>query len=126
MNKNLMYALVSILFISCEQILEEDIQKKEVELIIPANGIRLSMQNVGFLWEGIDGAESYRLQIVNPDFTVPQTLVLDTLIHKKSFRQYLDLGKYEWRVRAENSAYQSDFTTYVFWVDTLNSSRISK
>ncbi len=126
MNKNLLYAAVLILFFSCEQILEEDIQKKEVELIIPANGIRLSIQNVGFLWEGIEGAESYRLQIANPDFNVPQTLLIDTLIRKKSFKHYLDIGRYEWRVRAENSVFQSKFSTFSFWVDSLNSSRIIK
>lgn len=115
--------LCVFLFASCEQILEKDIQKKKISLLVPADDIRSNIQSIGFLWEAMDGNNSYRLQIVQPDFEIPEALVLDTLISKNSFYQYLDLGKYEWRVRAENTAYQSEYSTRSLWVDSLNSSK---
>lgn len=107
--------LVLISFISCEEILiVDDISEKEVILTAPANNTTLSSSGVTLSWETIENAEKYQLQIATPNFEVPQQIVTDTLITKNSFTQQLNIGKYQWRVRAVNSAYETAYATRSF------------
>lgn len=97
-------------FISCEEILMvDDISKSEVLLTAPANNAVLSFSGITFSWENVESAEKYQLQIATPNFETPQQVVLDTIVTKNTFTQQLNIGKYEWRVKAINSAYE---TTY--------------
>lgn len=96
--------------ISCEEILMvDDISKKEVTLTAPANNAALSTSGVTFSWETVEGTDKYQLQIATPNFENPQQIVLDTLVTKNSFTQQLNIGKYEWRIKAVNSAYETAY-----------------
>ncbi|KFF02612.1 hypothetical protein [Flavobacterium reichenbachii] len=104
------YLLIALCFISCEEILiVDDISEKEVSLTAPANNAVLSFSGVTFSWETIDGADKYQLQIAAPSFENPQQIILDTIITKNSYTQQLNIGKYEWRIKAVNSAYESPY-----------------
>lgn len=102
--------LVLLTFISCEEILMvDDISKKEVSLTAPANNSALSSTGITFSWETVEGADKYQLQIAIPSFDSPQQIILDTLVTKNSYTQQLNIGKYEWRIRAVNSAYETAY-----------------
>ncbi|QSW87982.1 hypothetical protein J0383_17110 [Flavobacterium endoglycinae] len=113
MNKtSIKYLLFAIIFsfVSCEEILlVDDIYKKEVTLIAPANNSLLSSSGVTFSWEAVESADKYQLQIAIPNFETPKQIVLDTTVTKNSYTQQLNIGKYEWRIKAINSAYETAY-----------------
>lgn len=109
--------LIILSFVSCEEILiVDDITKKEVNLIAPGNNIALSSSGVTLSWDYVENADKYELQIATPNFDAPQQLVLDTLVSKNSFTQQLNIGTYEWRVKAVNSAYETAYTKRSFQI----------
>lgn len=129
MNKTAFYKYFTLLIIlictSCEEILlVSDISKKEVVLVAPVNSAILSSSGVTLSWNTIENADKYRLQIATPNFDTPQQLVLDTLVSKNSFTQQLNIGKYEWRVKAVNSAYETNYTNRSF--EILNNDDFQK
>ncbi|WP_281925784.1 hypothetical protein [Flavobacterium collinsii] len=111
------FFILMLSFISCEEILlVPDISKKEVTLVAPGNNVTLSSSGVTFSWDHVENADKYRLQIATPNFDAPQQLVRDTLVSKNSFTQQLNIGKYEWRVKAVNSGYETAYTKRSFEV----------
>lgn len=112
-------------FFSCEEILlVPDITKDEVTLVSPGNNTVLSSSGVTLSWNSIENADKYELQIATPTFDAPQQLVLDTLVSKNSFTQQLNIGKYEWRVKAVNSGYETPYTKRSF--EILNNEDFQK
>jgi len=104
-------------FISCEEILlVPDISKEEVVLTAPANNVTLSFSGVTLSWEPVENADKYHLQIATPNFDAAQKIVLDTIITKSSYTQQLNVGKYEWKVKAINSAYETTYSSRMFEV----------
>ncbi|SHM97124.1 hypothetical protein [Flavobacterium chilense] len=109
--------LIILSFFSCEEILlVDDISKEEVVLIAPGNNVALSSSGVTLSWDYVKNADKYKLQIATPNFDDPQQLVLDTLVSKNSFTRQLNIGKYEWRVKAVNSAYETAYTKRSFQI----------
>lgn len=107
--KCLLFAII-FSFVSCEEILlVDDISKKEVTLIAPANNSLLSSSGVTFSWEAVESADKYQLQIAVPNFEAPKQIILDTIVTKNSYTQQLNIGKYEWRIKAINSAYETAY-----------------
>lgn len=109
-----------ILIFGCNDILEEDVSAETIRLVSPANGIETDIQNIGFLWDKIENNNTYRLQVVTPNFQQPVSFLLDSLVNSNSFNLSLNPGEYQWRVRAENSAYFSDYSTNSFKIDSLS------
>ncbi|MCD0464992.1 hypothetical protein [Flavobacterium sp. ENC] len=119
MKKFQFYTSLSLIFLlslfSCEEILiVDDISKEEVTLIAPANNSVLFSTGASFSWNSIENAEKYRLQIAKPNFANPVEIVLDTLITKTSYTQQMNIGKYEWRVKAVNSGYETPYKSSAF------------
>ncbi|KDN54713.1 hypothetical protein [Flavobacterium seoulense] len=113
----LFFGFFLITVTSCEEILlETDISKKEVQLVAPANNISFNATGVTFTWEAVPDATKYRLQIAKPSFENPSQIVLDTTITATSFNQQLAIANYEWRVRALNSAYETNYSSRFFSV----------
>jgi len=109
--------LLAMCFISCEEILlVPDISKEEVVLTAPANNVTLSFSGVTLSWEPVENADKYHLQIATPNFDAAQKIVLDTIITKSSYTQQLNVGKYEWKVKAINSAYETTYSSRMFEV----------
>ncbi|WP_461587606.1 fibronectin type III domain-containing protein [Winogradskyella sp.] len=94
-----------------------DISNDQVEITAPSNNSTLTITNVNFSWESIHDAEQYKLQIATPSFEEANQVVLDTTIIATGFIQGLSTGDYQWRVRAENSDYQTVFTTQSFSIE---------
>lgn len=91
---------------SCEDILEEDISNDTVQIISPQNNQEIISNVVNFQWSELDGADKYRVQV----YSVDASLVVDSLVTQRNLSYPLSQGEYQWRVRGENSAYQSNYT----------------
>lgn len=112
----LLLALLS--FTSCDDIIEiEDISGRSVNVLAPTEGVVLDITDVIFSWTAVEDAEHYRLQVATPNFENATQIVSDTLITATSFTKTLSAGAYEWRVRAENSGYQTAYTTQNFSIE---------
>lgn len=99
---------------ACNDFFEVDISNKKVSLVVPADGVETEIVTQSFTWEELEGATSYRLMVVTPDFADAESLVLDTIITVTSFQKTLVPGSYEWRVRGENSAYKTEWSSAKF------------
>ena len=115
LNNTLILLMLTILLFSCDDILEEDITNDMVQTISPNEGATIDGNTVQFLWQNLDGADSYRIQIIKSN----QVFEIDSLISTTNFKVVLNSGTYQWRVRAENFAYNTDYTFPVnFSVET--------
>lgn len=104
-NKVLL-GLLCLTFYNCEDILEEDISNDIVYTIYPTQNVTIESNVVNFQWNVLDGADDYRLQV----FNTSQVKLVDTLISQAQIIIPLSEGSYQWRVRGENSAYQSTYS----------------
>lgn len=104
-NKFFFCTLALIMF-SCDDIFEEDITDDMVQIISPVNNAEIESNVVNFHWNGLDGADKYRIQIYSSN----QSMILDSLVRRESFTYALSGGDYQWRIRGENSAYESNYT----------------
>lgn len=115
-----LFVILAILLIilSCEEIIEvPDISEETVNVLAPGNGLVLTITDVNFAWMPIEEADQYKLQIATPSFEGATQIVLDTTIVTANFTKSLDIGNYEWRLRAENSGYQTVFSIQSFTIE---------
>lgn len=113
--------LCSIPLTSCKTIFEEDLTDKVVDLIIPTNNDTSYTNNVHFKWNEMEGATAYRLQIVEPSFANINTFILDSAIVAAEFFYPLSPGNYQFQIRGENSAYESEYVgPYSLYVDSVS------
>ena len=112
--------LIALFFVvvNCDDIIEvEDISKKEIVIHAPSDGSVLTDTIVNFSWQIVEESEKYKLQIATPDFETSTQIVLDTTIPVTNYTKKLALGIYEWRVRAENSGFQTNYKTQRFSIE---------
>nr|WP_320120048.1 hypothetical protein [uncultured Marinifilum sp.] len=102
-------SLLCLVLFACSDFTEEDLENDTLDLLGPADGTSTEIQTLTFWWDAVKGADKYRLQIAEPNFDEIVRLELDTLISTKQFEHTLFPGDFEWRVRAENSAYTTDY-----------------
>ncbi|WP_422103854.1 hypothetical protein [Winogradskyella sp.] len=103
--KLLCFLLIVVIY-SCDDILEEDITGDTVQIASPAEGQVVVGNTVQFLWQNLDGADNYRVQVLDQN----QTLALDSLVSQNLLEYNLNEGSYQWRVKGENFAYETEFT----------------
>lgn len=108
--RNTFLFLVLIVISGCKTFFEEDITNQTVAILSPARGTVTEIASQTFWWQKVEGAMKYRLQIVTPSFDSTEVLVLDTLVASDKFMVNLFPSVYEWRVRAENSGWQTPWT----------------
>ncbi|WP_396591864.1 hypothetical protein [Allomuricauda sp. R78024] len=111
-----MFLSCSLIFISCDDVFEEDISDDTIVSIAPKNEANLTGNAVQFRWSILEGADNYHLQIIGNQ----QKIVLDSLVETDIFEYQIDPGTYQWRVRGENFAYVTPYTFVS--VFTINSS----
>lgn len=126
----LQLTIISLFFLlcSCATWISEDISDETIVLLAPANNLSDSLQTKNFVWEEIEGALSYRLQIVSPSFDSISFIELDSLTTRTSFESTLAPGLYQWRVRGENEDFETLWTTYNFEIEStasLNGQKIT-
>jgi hypothetical protein len=117
MKKVVWFAVVLVLLMACEDIIGvEDISNRNVIILAPTNDAILNTTTISFNWDTLDDAEAYKLQIAAPDFENATAIVADTIVTVTNFSKALNPGNYQWRVRAENSGYQTAYRTLSFSV----------
>lgn len=111
---------------ACDDIVGvKDIEDKTVTILAPTNASVLDITDVTFSWEPLDDAEYYNLQIASPNFENAQQILLDSTVSVTSFSNQLDFGDYEWRIRAENSGYNTAYISQTFSVNANLAPNIS-
>ena len=108
----ILLGLLILTFYNCEDILEEDISDDIVFTIYPTQDLIIESNVVNFQWNTLEGADDYRLQI----FNTSQVKLVDTLIARTQITIPLSEGNYQWRVRGENSAYESTYSLPISFV----------
>lgn len=116
MKKNSILLLVIILFSNCEAIFVEDISDASLTILAPTQNSKVTAGLINFNWNPVEEATSYQLQIALPSFTNATQIVLDTTITKTAFSKDLVIGNYQWRVKAINTNYQTNYATTSFEV----------
>lgn len=111
MIRNKAFMCLLALITGCSTFFEEDISRETIKILSPVAGTETEIATQTFWWEKMEGAAGYHLQIVTPSFDSMEMLILDTLISSDKFMTVLYPSYYEWRVRAENSAWQSQWAT---------------
>ena len=99
-------AFFVLLVTGCEDILEEDISNEVMETINPISNDTLLGNTVNFSWLPVEGADNYRLQV--QDHRGMQ--LIDSLVPENSHLMSIDPGNYFWKIRAENFAYNSNYS----------------
>jgi hypothetical protein len=103
--------MAAVFVSSCNDIVEPSVKGKQVQLESPFDKFQSTSPDISFWWDEVDHATIYHLQVVKPDFTAPESLVLDTVITKNKFLHTLTPGKYQWRVMAQNSSSHTEYST---------------
>lgn len=93
--------------IGCSDVIVPDIGNKQVQLVIPANGLMTSSRAQEFFWEPMKNAEAYNFRIASPSFDSISTFFLDSTISTNRLDLILPYGSYEWNIVGLNSAYSS-------------------
>ncbi len=92
-----------------------DITNNTVNLIAPSDNATLNITTLTLSWDAVENAESYRVQVVRPNFENIIQLELDSTVEENSISVDLEAGNtYQWRVRAQNSTYATPYSTYTF------------
>ena len=106
-----------ILFIGCEAIFVEDISNRNVQILAPTENAVLSTGDITFRWQLLEDADSYQLQVAKPNFNNATQIMLDSVTDTNIITQELAVGAYEWRVKAINSDYETEYTKVFFTVN---------
>lgn len=116
--KKLILSILAIVLFTCDDITEvEDISSKTVRVLAPVHNSVLSITNINFTWDALPEAEQYQLQIATPTFETATQILQDTTITITSYKKILGHGDYQWRIRAENSGYVTEYTTQKFTIE---------
>ncbi|MFL5763634.1 MAG: hypothetical protein ACJ77K_06800 [Bacteroidia bacterium] len=110
--------VVSTLFWGCRDLIEKNLSKEHVFIVAPANNTVSAFYSQQFIWEEVEGADHYQLQIVKPDFASIQQYVLDTSIVTTKFSYTLLPGTYQWRVKALNGSSETEFSMNNLVIDS--------
>ena len=122
---SILFILTIVVLYSCEELLEvPDISGEEVMLLAPTDSTEVLQANVNFTWNEVFEATSYHVQVAQPSFLAASQIVVDTLVVVDSayvgtrFTKILINNGYEWRVKALNSDFETEYTTHSFTVKT--------
>ena len=96
--------LAGLLF-NCQDILEEDISNDLIQITNPLDGQILKGNNVTFRWQPLEGATQYAIQIYRQGL-----IEIDSVIESNTVNFSLESDLYQWRVRGQNFAYQTEFS----------------
>tara|TARA_B110000114_G_C14833411_1_gene293612 strand:+ start:159 stop:521 length:363 start_codon:yes stop_codon:yes gene_type:complete len=99
-------------FTSCSEILSvPNISHERVEILSPSDEATLDELPVTLSWIGVQDASHYRIQIFTPSIEKNERILIDSILTNEFYTDSLLTGELEWRVRAENSSYQSPYSS---------------
>lgn len=106
---------------SCQKdFIVKDIKNDLVNIISPGDHDTTANNSIIFWWDELDGAESYNLQIVEPNFGSVQQLIVDTNITSNKFSHIFTPGTYQWRIKATNAGGSTAYITRTLVIDTTS------
>jgi len=123
--------ILTLLCLACEDIISiTDISEDQVFLLAPVEGAVLEDRMITFSWEELGDVDQYQVQVATPGFDNANQIVLDTILGDsiQSFRNFtttLENNVYEWRVRAFNSSFATDYSTGSFTVNDSETMNLS-
>ena len=106
------------MLVSCQDLIETKLDKKTVTVLAPANNTVSPNASQQFWWDEVKGADNYKLQIVKPNFSAIQQLVMDTTITANQFSYSLLSGSYQWRIRAMNGSSYTEYSVFNLTIDS--------
>jgi len=110
-KKYVLYGVIACSFaIGCAEIIEKDLEGKKVVVSAPSDNVRSDTSAVLFLWQPLDGAAGYELQIAHPAFDSIVSITADTNLTNTFIRLPLPSGSFQWRVRAYNNSSSSEYS----------------
>lgn len=116
--KNSITILGVLLCFTCSEIYEvQDITEDHVMLLAPTQDAVLDDTILTFTWSPVEDAEQYHLQVAQPTFSAALQIVVDTLVTTTNYSTTLNASNYQWRVRAENSGYNTGYTIQDFSIE---------
>lgn len=122
MNRKVKYSLLflisAMLFSSCEDFIEPNIENETIQLLAPKNNLPTVQLTHTFWWDFLDGTEVYNMQIVEGTFASAIQLILDTTLNSNKFDATLPPGSFQWRVRGENNGGQTNYTIFNLVIDS--------
>jgi hypothetical protein len=86
----------------------EDISAEIVVLTAPSNNLETKNTKQVFLWESVEGATKYELIIASPSLASPENGVVTKVLNTTTYTAELELGKYQWCVKAMNRKYKTE------------------
>lgn len=110
--------LFCLLIFACEDVFESNLSERQLTLLAPSDQQLTEQTLHTFWWEEVEGAAEYNLHIVEGTFAAANALVLDTTITQNMYEHTLSSGDYQWRVNAQNSAYETAYAVHTLFVDT--------
>lgn len=120
MKKISLLLLIALATYSCIQVINEpNIENENIDLLAPVGDVVLQNASVTFSWDELEDAEKYHLQVFSPSIQNAVAIEIDTLMEQNTASFTLnasteEISHYEWRVRAQNSAYKTKYTTASF------------
>ncbi len=99
-----------ILFVSCNDVFEEDIEGDTIQLIAPSDQLSYEDFLQNFWWKKVEGATSYHFQLVEGTFDQPVQILADSNVRTEKFQFSLSPGSFQWRVKAFNNGYETKYT----------------
>jgi predicted secreted protein len=123
MNKSkfLFGIILTALVWSCtKDFVVKDIKDASVTILAPSNNMTTANNAITFWWEELDGAEKYNVQIVKPNFSAIQELIVDTNVTGDKFKYTLTPGTYQWRIKAKNAGGSTQYSTFNLVIDTTS------
>ncbi len=112
--------VLAVVYSCTKDFVVKNIKDDLVTIIAPANNLTTANNAVTFWWEELDGAEKYNIQIVKPNFSAVQQLIVDTNVTGDKFKFTLTPGAYQWRIRAKNNGGSTQFVTFNLTIDTTS------
>lgn len=124
MKRALALFFVIAAFLACEELLEvPNISDEQLQILAPVNGSIVADSIVRLSWEGLSDAEGYVVQVAQPNFgnaaqfTIDTILLIDTTFVGTRLTTQLPNNSYEWRVKAFNSGFETEFAQSAFQVN---------
>lgn len=93
---------------ACSEIIfETDISQSYVNVLAPSQNSNVNSGSISFTWESVEYADNYNIQIATPNFAAAKQIVADSNVVGTNFSWQLLPNNYEWRIRAQNSAFET-------------------
>jgi len=105
----------------CSEVFEPNLSEEKILIFSPSEGEIISNSEVQFNWSEVQDAINYHLQVAKPDFIGPHIIILDTLLTKTQFIDFLSEGEHTMRVRANQINNSSEYSFQSFSVNTTTS-----